>query len=138
SRGYTELCVTDEATALAAGHRPCFECRRADAVAFAAAWAGTQGGLPPKAPEMDAVLHAERLDGRRKRPHRVAIGQLPDGAMIARGGRAWLVQGEDLLPWSFGGYGPAVTRPLAGMVDVLTPPSILAALRAGYVPVELR
>ncbi|MGL4241245.1 MAG: hypothetical protein ACRCTI_09045, partial [Beijerinckiaceae bacterium] len=48
SRGYTELFFTDEATALAAGHRPCFECRRADAVAFAAAWARTQGGLPPK------------------------------------------------------------------------------------------
>jgi hypothetical protein len=136
-RGYTELFFRDEATALAAGHRPCFECRRADAVAFSAAWGRARGTPPPRAPEMDAVLHAERLDGRGKRTHRMALADMPDGAMVARDGAAWLVRGDALLPWSFGGYGGTVKRP-GGMADVLTPPSIVDSLRAGYVPMEMR
>ena len=66
---YTELFFLDEVTALAAGHRPCFECRRADALAFTDAWARTCGHHP-RAAEMDATLHAERLDGRAKKTHR--------------------------------------------------------------------
>ena len=84
--GYTELFFLDEVTALSAGHRPCFECRRADAQAFAAAWERASGHRP-RAAEMDAILHAERLDGRDKRTHRRTIADLPDGAMIAAGGR---------------------------------------------------
>src|SRR5476649_2859048 len=77
-RFYTELFFLDEVTALAAGHRPCFECRRADAVAFAAAWARAFGlQIPPRAPEMDKVLNAERLEGMRKRVHRLKIDTLP-------------------------------------------------------------
>lgn len=134
-RGYTELFFLDEVTALAAGHRPCFECRRADATRFAAAWARAKGlAAPPKAPEMDAVLHAERLDGRNKRPHRARLEALPDGAMIARGGAAFAVRGDRLLPWTFAGYGPGVARG-SGLADMLTPPAIVAALAAGYQPV---
>lgn len=133
--GFTELFFLDEVTALAAGHRPCFECRRADATRFAAAWARAKGlPAPPKAPEMDVVLHAERLDGRSKRVHAVGIEDLPDGAMIAREGRAWAVCGEALLPWSYGGYGSPERRG-SGMAQVLTPPTMVAALRAGFVPV---
>jgi hypothetical protein len=137
ARGYTELFFMDEATALAAGHRPCFECRRADAVAFAAAWGRANGTPPPRAPEMDAVLHAERLDGRSKRLHRMRADDLPDGAMIARDGQAWLVKGDVLLPWSPEGYGPAVARPAGNEADVLTPPSIVATIRAGYAVCDL-
>src|ERR1043166_4785847 len=74
-RYYTELFFLDEPTALAAGHRPCFECRRADAVAFAAAFARAFGA-PPRAADTDRRLHAERLDGRAKRSHRLAIDDL--------------------------------------------------------------
>lgn len=137
-RGYTELFFSDEATALAAGHRPCFECRRTDAVAFASAWGLARGTPPPRAPEMDAVLHAERLDGRSKRTHRMRLEELPGGTMVARDGAAWLVRTDAMLPWSPAGYGAPVRRPASATVDVLTPPSIVAAMRAGYAPVELR
>ncbi|MDP2803767.1 MAG: hypothetical protein Q8O26_17995 [Phreatobacter sp.] len=133
-RGYTELFFLDEVTALAAGHRPCFECRRADATRFAAAWARAKGlSKPPSAPEMDAVLHGERLEGRGKRTWRAEAAGLPDGAMIAVGGQAFAVRGGKALPWSFGGYRTALPRP-SREVDVLTPPSILAVLNQGFTP----
>lgn len=133
--GWTELFFLDEATALAAGHRPCFECRRADARAFRAAWTAGNGGESPKAPAMDAVLHAERLDGRAKRLHPLpcAPKDLSDGTMIADGGRAFLVRRDRLLEWSLEGYRP-ITSPPAGL-RLLTPPSTVAALAAGYRPV---
>ena len=82
-RYYTELFFLDEPTALAAGHRPCFECRRKDAQAFAAAMAaGRRLPATPTAPEMDRLIHAERLDGRAKRRHRLSIDHLPDGAFL--------------------------------------------------------
>src|SRR5476649_212632 len=85
-RSWTELFFLDEATALAAGHRPCFFCRRPQAQAFRAAWAEGNGGDPPKAREMDTILHEER---RRPRPHALPapIEALPDGAMLAVGER---------------------------------------------------
>jgi hypothetical protein len=129
-RGYTELFFLDEVTALAAGHRPCFECRRKDAQAFAAAFPGSQ----KRAPEMDRVLHAERLDSHTKRTHRRDIDALPDGAVITQDGRTLAVRGHRLLPWTPSGYGIAQRRPRGAMVDVLTPPSILAVLTAGYRP----
>jgi hypothetical protein len=134
-RFYTELFFLDEVTALAAGHRPCFECRRADATAFAAAWARAfKRAAPPRAPEMDAVLHAERLDGTRKRVRRRKIDTLPDGAMIARDGAAFAVRGDALLHWTPLGYGMRCERPEGVAADVLTPPAILAVLRAGFAP----
>ncbi|MAS05706.1 MAG: hypothetical protein CL534_13630 [Ahrensia sp.] len=132
---YTELFFLDEATALAAGHRPCFECRRADAKRFAAAWADGNDAPRPTARDMDTVLHAERLDGKTKRLHPLPVspGELPDGAMVAAGERALLVLDGRLLPWSFDGYGPP-SEPLSRMA-LLTPPSIVGALAAGYRPV---
>ena len=135
ARFYTELFFLDEPTALAAGHRPCFECRRADALAFAAAWGRAHRlDAPPRAGEMDAVLHAQRLDGRRKRRHRAPLDDLPDGAMIAQDERPFAVRGDALLPWSFAGYGSPRPRPRGTAVDLLTPPAIVAALSAGYRP----
>ncbi|MGZ5940769.1 MAG: hypothetical protein ACXWLD_12200 [Rhizomicrobium sp.] len=135
-RYYTELFFLDEPTALSAGHRPCFECRRADATAFAAAWARGQGLLAsPRAPDMDRMLHEERLDGRAKRVHRRNIDDLPDGAFIVMpDGGAAAVRGETLLRWRPEGYDRAFARPHGATVDVLTPPSILAALSNGYQP----
>jgi hypothetical protein len=134
-RFYTELFFLDEPTALAAGHRPCFECRRKDAEAFAEAWRKARRlATRPFAPEMDEVLHRERLQGRRKRVERRAIDTLPDGAFIVLDDAAYAVRGDTLLRWTPQGYDAHGTRPGGIVVDVLTPPSIVAALEAGYRP----
>jgi hypothetical protein len=128
-RYYTELFFLDEVTALAAGHRPCFECRRRDALAFASKFPGKR-----KAPEMDIVLHRERLDGKSKRLYQRNIDDLPDGAMMVWNGAAFAVRGRQLLRWTAMGYLKPQPRPRAVEVDVLTPPSILKVLAKGYVP----
>ena len=130
-RGYTELFFLDEPTALAAGHRPCFECRREAAKAFLAAF---PDGAGFGADAMDEVLHRERLADGRKRLWRSRLGALPDGAMIVWDGRAHALQDGKLAPWSFEGYGAPLTLPPETEVDVLTPPSTVAALAAGYRP----
>jgi len=131
SASYTELFFLDEVTALAAGHRPCFECRRAAAESFRAHFGGRNH---LSAPEIDAVLHGERLRGRERRVWRSAANDLPDGAMIALAGRPMAVRAGSLLPWSFAGYGAAQSMPGEVLVDVLTPPSTVAALSSGYRP----
>lgn len=134
-RFYTELFFLDEPTALAAGHRPCFECRRKDAEAFAEAWREVQRlRARPKAPDMDEVLHRERLQGCAKRVHRRKVGDLPDGAFVALEDGAFAIRGEELLHWTPEGYQVRKKRPRDVTVDVLTPPAILAVLSAGYKP----
>jgi hypothetical protein len=130
--GYSELFFLDEVTALAAGHRPCFECRRTDAQAFAALFAGKKKRA--NAAAMDQCLHAERLDGRAKRIYAHALDPLPDGAVIVRDGEAFAVRGNHLLRWTPTGYAGAQGRPRGIDVDSLTPPSILAVLARGYQP----
>lgn len=124
-RKWTELFFLDEATALAAGHRPCFLCRRDAAIRFRAGFPGA-----PSAPEIDAHLHRDRLNGRGKRLHPLP-GHLPVGAMAAAGSTAWLWAGS-WLRWSPEGYHRAPPPDFDGM---LTPPSTLAVLTAGYLPV---
>jgi hypothetical protein len=131
-RYYTELFFLDEVTALAAGHRPCFECRRKDAERFALLFSGkTQRA---SSATMDRILQAERLDGKAKRIHRAEIDTLPDGAMVSLDGRAFALRGSRLWLWAPEGYSQARSRPRGTEVDVLTPPSILAVLRRGYAP----
>jgi hypothetical protein len=130
---YTDLFFLDEVTALAAGHRPCFECRRAAATSFAQMWAHAKGGVVPYAPEMDMVLHAERLSGREKQTHDMGFEDLPDGAFVAIDGAAHAVRGAHLLRWSESGYCERITWP-RGIAHVLTPPGIVAVLSAGYRP----
>jgi len=132
---WTELFFLDEATALAAGHRPCFYCRRADAKAFQAAWAIGNRVETPRAPVMDASLHAERLERRRKRLHPLPrpVPALPDGTMVAADTDAYLIWAGRSWRWSFGGYRQAV--PPGGFDALLTPPSTVAALASGYRPV---
>ena len=132
-RGYTALFFLDEVTALAAGHRPCFECRRAAANSFAKKWAQARGSDFPYADAMDRVLQAERLDGREKRMHAMALEDLPDGAFVALDEDAYAVRGAHLLRWSAEGYTERVARPFGG-ATVLTPPSIVDILQAGYQP----
>jgi hypothetical protein len=132
-RFYTELFFLDEPTALAAGHRPCFECRRKDAEAFAEAWRKAHRlSKRPYADQMDIVLHGERLEGRAKRLHRRKIDILPEGTFVAIGGAAFAIHGDLLLRWTPQGYDASKPRPRGVTADVLTPPTILAVLAAGY------
>ena len=128
---YTEFFFLDEVTAFSAGHRPCFECRRREALVFAALFPGAR-----RAAEMDEVLHAERLEGRgnRKRLHRHPLDELPDGAMVVVAGAPFALCGGKLAQWTPRGYAATKRRVPGLAVDVLTPPSILAVLRAGYRP----
>src|SRR6267142_5555508 len=134
-RSWTELFFLDEATALAAGHRPCFFCRREDANRFRAAWEQGNAVKNVLAREIDAVLHRERLEGGRKRLHALTmpLKKLPDGAMLQAGNESFLIaQGREML-WSPGGYREASNALKDAML--LTPPSTLRALDAGYRPV---
>jgi hypothetical protein len=127
---YTELFFLDDATALAAGHRPCAECRRADYDRFLACRPG--GRVYAK--ELDAQLHAERLTGSRtKRRHERAFDELPDGTFVLCAGRPWLVVGDRLRRWTAAGYDAAMARPM-GRAEVLTPPSSVAVLASGWRP----
>src|SRR3569832_576957 len=131
-RSWTELFFLDEATALAAGHRPCFYCRRDDANRFRAAWEQGNGTRSRRVPEIDAVLHRERLDHGKKRLHPlpVPINRLPDGTMVQAGDESFLVLQGRALQWSPGSYGDA--RTLTDDAMLLTPPSAVRALQAGY------
>ena len=130
---YTELFFLDEVTAFAAGHRPCFECRRKDANRFAQLFANTINRASAGA--MDRTLHGERLEGKAKRTHRCNLDTLPDGAVIVLDGDAFAVRGEHLLRWAPEGYSRQKPRPRGIELDVLTPPSIVTVLKRGYAPV---
>jgi hypothetical protein len=135
TRSWTEMFFLDEATAFAAGHRPCFYCRRADANAFRAAWEKGNGVSGVRAPDIDEVLHTERLDGKAKRLHALPmpVDRLPDGAMVQAGGESYLVMRGRALLWTWDGY-REIGDPLRDAA-LLTPPSTLRALSAGYRPV---
>jgi hypothetical protein len=134
-RSWTELFFLDEATALAAGHRPCFLCRRDDANRFRAAWEEGNGVKRVLARDIDVVLHRERLSGRKKRLHALAtpLEQLPDGAMVQEGAESYLIVQGRALAWWPAGYREAQEAIKDAML--LTPPSTLRALSAGYRPV---
>jgi hypothetical protein len=134
TRSWTELFFLDEATAFAAGHRPCFFCRRDDANRFRAAWEEGNGVANVLARAMDATLHRERLERSRKRLHPLPmpLTQLPDGAMVQVGEESYLIVQGKALQWSMAGY-----RKAGDAIDdakLLTPPSALRALAAGYRP----
>jgi hypothetical protein len=114
---FTELFFLDEATAFAAGHRPCALCRREDYNRF------LELVDAPGAEAIDARLHAERFA-------RHEASDFPDGAFVERDGAAWLVRGDELLRWTPAGYADRVPRP--GRATVITPPTLVAVLRAGW------
>lgn len=135
-RRYTELFFLDEAVAIAAGHRPCFECRRLAFHAWQAAWRDGNGlARPPRAAEMDAALHAERIEPgtRRQRTWRGGLADLADGVFVLWDGAPHLLLGGGLRRWSHDGYAAAEKAP-PGALTVLTPRSSVGALRGGYRP----
>lgn len=122
---WTELFFLDEATAFAAGHRPCAYCRRERFNEYIRLAADSLG-VRPLAREVDPLLHEQRLAPRSL----CSIAEMPDGAMVARGNQAFLVFGGSLLEWSHAGYGSP--QPAHGEYEVLTPAASLAAIRGGY------
>ena len=130
---WTELFFLDEATAFAAGHRPCAECRYADYQRFRSLWSACFGE-PVSADIIDVRMHADRLDGRVKRIYRENLDALPDGTYVIIDGNGWLVWKSKLYAWSDRGYTASRSRPAKMRIDVLTPASTVAVLAAGYQP----
>ncbi|MEU8039766.1 hypothetical protein [Streptosporangium sp. NPDC049078] len=135
---YTFLYFHDEAVSLAAGHRPCAECRRDSYNAYRFAWAEGAGVDVPSARAMNRRLHDERLvrGTRQRRVHEVPWACLPDGTFVRFGTTPAVVVGPRLVEWTFEGYRTRHPRPVRGPADVITPPSTVAALNAGY-PVQI-
>jgi hypothetical protein len=131
---YTHLYFQDEAVSFAAGHRPCAECRRDAYRAYQQAWASET----PGARQINATLHAERIvpGTHRRRLHELSWPTLPDGTFVLEDGQPMLVLGDTLVAWTQAGYGARRSRPMAGTATVITPPSTVAVLRAGY-PVQI-
>jgi hypothetical protein len=132
---WTPLFFWDEAVALAAGHRPCALCRRADFDRWLDAWESASGERPRVDP-MDRRLHADRLDGRVQRRHAAAWPNLPTGAFVLVGATPALVLSDRLVPWSAAAasYGASLDRPSRGDATVLTPRATVEVLRHGYQP----
>jgi len=133
---FTELFFLDEATAFAAGHRPCALCRREDYERFLAIWREIHPGQAG-ADAIDAQLHAERIDPatREQLRHESSFDELPEGAFVLLEGEPCLVLGASLLPWSAAGYIAASARPANGRATVITPFSLVSVLREGWEPV---
>jgi hypothetical protein len=131
-RSWTELFFYDEAVALAAGHRPCYYCRREAAMRFAAAWARGHALARVSASEIDTALHPQRVAVRRGCLHVLqgAPADLPDGSMVSVSGEAYVVVAGRTFRWGPDGYSPVAVPACAD--GLLTPPSTVAALRAGY------
>lgn len=131
--GWTELFFLDEVTALAAGHRPCFYCRREAAKRFQRCFSEGNEIVEASAPAMDVVLHAQRLGRPYPQLSATQIADLPDAAMIAVNGNALALRAGQALAWDFSGYQPGQDLPRQAVL--LTPPASVAALRAGYAPI---
>jgi hypothetical protein len=132
---FTELFFLDEATALAAGHRPCALCRREDYARLVAVWRELHPAQVG-ADAIDAQLHAERVasDTRTQLHHEAALDELPDGAFVLQDGSPCAVLGEHLLVWTASGYVARKPRPPRQQALLITPPSLVAVLRAGWQP----
>ena len=132
---FTELFFLDEATALAAGHRPCALCRREDYVRFTKIWRTLHPGQIG-ADAVDAQLHEERVDPitRMQRRYTAPADRLPDGVFVVEDQQAYVVFGERWLRWTPSGYVAGRSRARRGQVTLLTPPSLVGILRTGWRP----
>jgi hypothetical protein len=137
-RHFTWLYFHDEAVSFAAGHRPCAECRRDAYLAYRDAWSQGLGVPQPSAKQMNRDLHRERIvrGTHTRRLHELAWRQLPDGVFVRTAEGPAVVVGDHFTTWTRAGYGTKVPRPRRGAAEVITPPSSVAAMRAGY-PVQI-
>ena len=133
---FTVLFFHDEAVALAAGHRPCALCRRESYNRYRSAWAEGLVVATPSANDIDRRLHDERIvrGSHLRRLHPMDWPAVPSGAFVRFGGQSAIAFDDVIVPWTLQGYEGAIPRPSTGTVDVITPPSSVAALRAGYRP----
>jgi len=134
---YTELFFLDEATAFAAGHRPCAECRRFRYNEFRDAWSAANnwsGDSKVRAPEMDKVLHQERIKNEQKVTWKGKLAELPHGSMFQVGFQNYAVYEDRVLTWSFEGYHDASHEGMPETVDVLTPQTVVKTFSAGFRP----
>lgn len=136
---WTELFFLDEATAFAAGHRPCFECRKADAGRFKSCW--IQGNplhhfnMTTSIHEIDEIIHSERIDTEKKKiMHQRMPSDIPDGTFILMNEHPYVLKNSRLHRWTPFGYEDSIAVPEASTLTVLTPHSIVNAFRAGYAP----
>jgi hypothetical protein len=132
---FTELFFLDEATAFAAGHRPCALCRREEYDRFATIWSKLHPGHSG-ADAIDAQLHTERVDPRTRAQlrHEAPLDELPDGAFVLADETPWLVLGSELVRWTAAGYDGCRARPAGSRALLLTPPSLLTVLRSNWQP----
>jgi hypothetical protein len=130
----TFLYFHDEAGALAAGHRPCALCRRSSYEEFRSKVGEGLEIEPPRARDVDRFLHGERLHRgtHRRRLHELPWESLPTGTFVDLDGAPALVLEDRMVEWSTSGYGDSRPRPDHGTASVITPPSTIAALAAGY------
>ena len=135
---FTWLYFHDEAVSFAAGHRPCGECRHASYIAYRNAWAAGLGVGRPSALDMNRRLHGERIvrGTHRRRHHELPWADLPDGTFVRLADAPAVVVGGRLVEWTTAGYRTRHPRPARGIATVITPPSTIAVLRAGY-PVQI-
>jgi hypothetical protein len=136
---YTELFFLDEATSFSAGHRPCFECRRVDALLFKSHWlsGNPEYGFDDRTSinEIDTIIHAQRMDRQGgKVTYEATLADLPTGTFVVHEGQPWLVRDGLLFLWSPFGYGPGMTLPDNEKAAVLTPRSVVNAFKSGYLP----
>ncbi|HEY4150915.1 MAG TPA: hypothetical protein VGM41_18385 [Chitinophagaceae bacterium] len=136
---WTELFFLDEATSFAAGHRPCFECRREDAVRFKLAWLKGNPGYnfneKTSIREIDKILHKERINrDRSKVTFEEDARAVPNGSFVLLDENPYLVLENVAFLWTPFGYGKAISLLAAGKLTVLTPRSTVNAFRAGYRP----
>jgi hypothetical protein len=134
---YTELFFLDEATAFAAGHRPCAECQHARYQEFRRAWLTANPGRvasDARIEAIDDILHQERYAGGHKVTYQARRADLPDGVFFAYAGNAYLVHNGETFLWSFTGYTKADAHSFPDEVDVLTPHSIVKTFNSGFRP----
>ena len=136
---YTELFFLDEATSFAAGHRPCFECRRNDYQHFKSLWIK---GNPDyhfdektSITKIDDILHKERIDrSKTKVTYNGNVEELPDGSFVLFDGKSYLILDQKMYLWSPFGYDKTNVLPMPDRLTILTPRSIINAFRVGYLP----
>jgi hypothetical protein len=133
---FTELFFLDEATAFAAGHRPCRLCRYVDYEEFVDTWSEIHPHRATNADAIDDVLHAERWDAERERQrhHEAAYSGLPTGTFVLRDEEPWVVLDDHVVRWTPEGYERRTARPTRGRATVITPPSLVKVLRTERTP----
>ncbi len=135
---YTELFFFDEASAFAAGHRPCAKCRRERFNEFKELWIKTNlksVNEKIRIEKVDGIIHSERIKEGKKVTYKAKLKELPTGTFFSFNDEAYLISLGKIFLWSFAGYKPETSKIFPGEVDVLTPKSFVKIFEEGFTPV---